>query len=128
MEFLVQQLTFPFKEKEPDIQGADLETLDRIAEAVEISRLQSKGVLLPAKSIDAATAKRLLTRFVHTWQDKVVDGARVWLRRARYVAKEFAWLAPDRQDLFSPASSNVTCRLLPTLFSLPRQILCHGSN
>ena len=38
------------------------------------------------------------------------------MRRARYVAREYAWLTPDRQDLFSPASSGMTNRLLPSLF------------
>ena len=55
------------------------------------------GIINADTSIDAATAKRLSTRFVHTWREKVVDGARVWLRRARYVAKEFACPTPDRQ-------------------------------
>ena len=53
---------------------------------------------------------------VRAWRDKHIDGQRVWLRRSRYVAREFAWLSPDRQDLFSPASSVITTRLLPTLF------------
>lgn len=46
----------------------------------------------------------------------MISGRRVWLRRARFVARKYAWLTPDRQDLFSPASSSITCRLLPTVF------------
>ena len=53
---------------------------------------------------------------MRAWRDKHIDGERVWLRRSRYVAREFAGLSPDRQDLFSPASSVITARLLPTLF------------
>ena len=53
---------------------------------------------------------------VRTWRDKFVNGIQVWLRRSRYVAREFAWLFPDREDLFSSASSVLTVRLLPTLF------------
>ena len=34
----------------------------------------------------------------------------------RYVAREYAWLSPEREDLFSPASSVLTVRLLPCLF------------
>ena len=30
-------------------------------------------------------------------------------------AREFAWLTPEREDLFSPASSAVVSRLLPYL-------------
>ena len=51
-----------------------------------------------------------------TWRDTVIGGQRCWLRRARYVAREYAWLSPERQDLFSPASSNVTNRLMPSIF------------
>ena len=29
------------------------------------------------------------------------------------MAREFSWLSPDRQDLFSPASSSITNGLLP---------------
>ena len=50
------------------------------------------------------------------WRDKFINGVHVWLRRSRYVAREFGWLSPERQDLFSPASSGLTVRLLPTLF------------
>ena len=76
------------------------------------------GVLLPADGYDykGQTPKRLATRMVRAWREKHIDGERVWLHRSRYVAREFAWLSPDRQDLFSPASSVITTRLLPTLF------------
>ena len=79
------------------------------------------GVLLPTDGYDykGQTPKRLTTRKVRAWRDKHIDGERVWLRRSRYVAREFAWLSRlslDRQDLFSPASSVITTRLLPTLF------------
>lgn len=76
--------------------------------------------------------KHLSTRYVITWRDKVIDGKRCWLRRARYVAREYAWLSPERQDLFSPASSNVTNRLLPNIFlhwkkKYPEKEVCGGA-
>ena len=83
-----------------------------MADQVEISRLKGLGVLLPVSSLPGGELKRLTTRFVRTWRDKVINNERKWLRRSRYVAREFAWLSPDRQDLFSPASSNITNRLL----------------
>ena len=33
----------------------------------------------------------------------------------KIVAREFAWLSPDRQDLLSPPGSVLTVSLLPTL-------------
>ena len=75
------------------------------------------GVLIPSSEFDfkGEKPKMLTTRMVRTWRDKTMNGERVWLRRSRYVAREFAWLSPDRQDLFSPASSVLTVRLLPCL-------------
>ena len=37
------------------------------------------------------------------------------MRRARFVAREFAWLEPDREQLFSPASNQLLLRILPSL-------------
>ena len=48
------------------------------------------------------------------------------VRPSRYVAREFAWLSPDRQDLFSPASSVITTRLLPTLFIKWKDTMCYA--
>ena len=46
----------------------------------------------------------------------MVSGSPVWLRRSRFVAHEFAWLQPDRDALFSPASSSIVARLLPAMY------------
>lgn len=112
---LMQHLIFPFSEQEPVVSAAELEKIDSIAEQVETSRLVRMGVLLPIDSVDLNKAKRLSTRFVITWRSKVLDGKPCWLRRARFVAREYSWLTPERQDLFSPASSS-TVRLLPSLY------------
>ena len=40
----------------------------------------------------------------------------MWLRRARLVAREIAFLDPHREGLFSPASSSIVTRLIPALF------------
>ena len=47
-----------------------------------------------------------------------MDGklTRVWLRRSRFVAREFSWLSDDKQSMFSPASSSISSRILPTVF------------
>ena len=114
----ISKLCFPFSVKEPELSDEALMELDALADRLEISRLRTMGVLIPAEEYDFAgeTPKRLTTRMVRAWRDKFIDGQHVWLRRSRYVAREYAWLSPDRQDLFSPASSVLTVRLLPTLF------------
>ena len=112
MSDMVDRLCRPYGSQEPDVPLDKLSLLDSLADQVKISRLKSLGVLLPVSSLPGAAVKRLTTRFVRTWRDKVVNNERRWLRRSRYVAREFAWLSPDRQDLFSPASSNITNGLL----------------
>ena len=109
---MVDRLCRPYGSQEPDIPSDELAVLDALADQVEIIRLKGLGVLLPVSSLPGGEVKRLTTRFVRTWRDKVINNERKWLRRSRYVAREFAWLSSDRQDLFSPASSNITNRLL----------------
>ena len=126
---VLKLLTVPFTTLEPNLSGEQLLRLDLLADAVEIERLKSMKVLLPVETYDCKgqTPKRLTTRMVRTWRGKHIQGQHVWLRRSRYVAREFAWLSPDRQDLFSPASSVLTVRLLPTLYmkwKLSNYILC----
>ena len=126
---VLKLLTVPFTTLEPNLSGEQLLRLDLLADSVEIERLKRMKVLLPVETYDCKgqTPKRLTTRMVRTWRDKHIQGQHVWLRRSRYVAREFAWLSPDRQDLFSPASSVLTVRLLPTLYmkwKLSNYILC----
>ena len=61
------------------------------------------------------------TRMVRTWREKFVrdkDGKEqpVWIRGSRNVAREYAWLSPEREGLCSPASTSLTSRLLPAVF------------
>ncbi len=112
----IDRLCMPYTSHEPDIPADELANLDALAGQVEISRLKGLGVLLPVSSLPEGDVKRLTTRFVRAWRDKTINNERKWLRRSRYVAREFSWLSPDRQDSFSPASSNITNRLLQFAF------------
>ena len=54
---------------------------------------------------------------MRTWREKHNSkGEPIWLRRSRFVAREFAWLEPERESLFSPASGNIISRIVPTVF------------
>ena len=119
MDANMEKLCKPFSRHEPELDVQELAELDSLADQVEISRLKSMGVLVSVDELqleDGQKPKELSTKFVRTWRDKVVNGKRVWLRRARYVAREFAWLTPEREDLFSPASSSIITRILPYAF------------
>ena len=67
-------------------------------------------------------AKSLSTRFVRTLREKKdKQGNAIWLRRSRLVAREYTWLQPDRDALFSPATSNIASRILPLCFLALRE-------
>ena len=115
---VLKRLGVPHSTFEPELDPSALLQLDVLADELETSGLKAMGVLIPAENYDVAgqTPEKLTTRMVRAWGDKHLDGEHVWLRRSRYVAREYAWLSPERQDLFSPASSVLTVRLLPCLF------------
>ena len=90
MSDIVDSLCRPYSNQEPDVLVDQLSSLDAFADQVEISRIEGLGVLLPVSSLPEGEVKRLTMRFVRTWRDKVINDERKWLRRSRYVAREFA--------------------------------------
>ena len=112
----LKERSFPYSVQEPDVPADELQRLNAIADQFEIQRLTGLEVLqfdnLPEDS------KSLSTRFVRTWRQKKNEaGEAIWLRRSRLlVAREYAWLQPDREALFSPTTSNVASRILPICF------------
>ena len=60
--------------------------------------------------------QNLTTRFVRDWRMKsrADTGEKMWLRRSRLVAREYA--SDVRMDVRSPASGSQTLRLLPVIF------------
>ena len=113
LESMLDKLSRPYSKEEPVMDYEELQELDALADLVEITRLRQQGVLIPPEQVEGEEIKTLSTKFVRSWRQKERKGAKCWLRRSRYVAREFAWLTPDREDLFSPASSAVVSRLLP---------------
>ena len=112
----LQELTFPFSAHEPCLSETELLRLDTIADALELKRLSKMEVLTDASSIPT-DAKVLSTRFVRTWREKLgKDNKPIWLRRSRFVAREFAWMESERDSLFSPASSSIAARVLPAMY------------
>ena len=112
----LKELTYPYGPHEPELDADELCRLDALADQVELRRLQKLSVLQDCSLVDA-NSKVLSTRFVRTWREKHDEtGRAIWLRRSRFVAREFAWLEPERESLFSPASGSIISRVLPTLF------------
>ena len=106
-----------YDESEPWMSAEALADLDDIADQHELDRLQRMQVLLPPESLDGCRqqVKHLSTKRVRSWCEKEdASGNSIWLRRSRYVAREFNWMA-ERSDCFSPASSAIANKLLPIL-------------
>ena len=97
MACILQELTFPYSSKEPDVTAAELTRLDALADQLELKRLERLCVLQDPSTV-SANSKVLSTRFVRTWREKHNSkGEPIWLRRSRFVAREFAWLEPERE-------------------------------
>ena len=109
---------------EPVLSDIALAELDAIADGYELHRLSEIGVLIGIENTDeAVSASRLLsTKFVRTWRVKPHPSGSgdCWMRRSRFVAREFAWLDPEREGLYSPASNHLLVRLLPSIFMSKR--------
>ena len=106
-------------EHEPELSAEELFEVDRQACLFEVVRLGSKSVLVQVAG-PLPGHRTLSTKFVLSWRQKCIEGREVWLRRARLVAREFAFLDPHREGLFSPASSSIVTRIIPELFMQQR--------
>ena len=80
--------------------------------AKELSRLKHYGVYIPVPRSEAR-GKYVTTR----WEEipKHKDGK--WIVRSRFVAREFRWQQPNRDDIFGVTSSSNTSRVLDLLLA-----------
>ena len=73
------------------------------------------GVLQKAEECQEVVSGSLTTRFVYDWRIKdSPDGTKKWMRRSRFVAREFATL--KRSDTYSPATGSHTSNLVPLVY------------
>jgi hypothetical protein len=96
------------------------EWIDRFADYVELKRLCAMDDLSENISIVVADASQLTTKFVYDWRlkdfkDQYGAISKRWLRRSRFVAREFAFLE-KRSDTYAPATSTHILNLLPVLY------------
>ena len=108
-------LKFPWSEIEPSLPPEELSQIDAVAMRFEVDRLL--GIPALERTSHALPGhKHLTTRFVVTRRAKSEGGNSFWLRRARLVARDYAFLRPGRTDLFSPASSALQSKIIPAVF------------
>ena len=80
------------------------------------------GVLQERCKYNGEINGSLTTRFVYDWRLKRFENGsnengipiKKWMRRSRYVAREFA--NSKRDDVYSPATGSHTAHLIPILF------------
>ena len=92
--------------------------VEDLADKVEIGRLLDMGVLKRFADYEGEISGRLTTRFVRDWRQKLYVGdgdSRVrWMRRSRYVAREFA--NEKRDGVFAPTTGAHSNNLLLVSF------------
>ena len=98
----------------PDLGPDELFEVEAKSIETEIKRLVDMGVLVNAEGADLETAEKLSTRFVMDWRWR--DNQ--WQRRARLVARDYAWINPNRTDTFAPAGGQSLLRLIPCIAQL----------
>eukprot|EP00435_Cladocopium_sp_Y103_P003562 s395_g1.t1 len=103
--------------------------IGQLADQVEIARLLDMGVLQKRCEFHGRVERSLTTRFVYDWRLKSfevkcevqddgsakVSSVKRWMRRSRFVAREFA--VTKRDDVYSPATGCHTSNLIPIIFS-----------
>ncbi|CAE7401885.1 unnamed protein product [Symbiodinium natans] len=104
----------------PDLSAEALSRLDEERDAFELNRLIAMGVLVEipeGKELDENMTE-LSSKNVRDWRWR--DNQ--WTRRSRLVAREFRSLAPDLQDLYSPASISSTTKVMTALAATSDQL------
>ena len=113
----------PSSPLEPVVDSVELQSIDEVADQVEIQRLQSMGVIISPEKYTGSLGKELSAKMVRTWRKKTrtvqnelgeTMEVPAWMRRSRMVAREFAFLE-QRDDIYSPSSCSAVTKVLPAL-------------
>ena len=100
------------EEKPPDLDLISLAEVEAETVKTEVTRLVEMGVLRPAgpdNKPDELTT--LSTKMVFDWRWR----QDTWKRRARLVARDYAWCDPFRTDVYAPAGAQSMTRIVPLI-------------
>ena len=103
-----------FPDQPPDLSPDELFEVEAQSIKKELTRLVEMGVLQNADGVDLADVETLSTRFVMDWRWREDE----WQRRARLVARDYAWVDPNRTDTFAPAGGQSLLRVIPAIAQL----------
>ena len=110
-EILDEAARREFEAGPPELSEEDLAALDARMDQVEYNRLLEMDVLRPVNLKDVGGMTRLSCKHVRDWRYR--QGG--WQRRSRLVAREFRFLEPGMEGLYSPASVGTVQRLFAAL-------------
>ena len=100
-----------FEAGPPQLCEQDLEELDARMDQVEYDRLLKMNVLRPIDLKSVGGMTRLSCKHVRDWRYR--QGG--WQRRSRLVAREYRFLEPGMEGVYSPASVATIQRLFASL-------------
>ena len=106
--------TLSFPSEPPDLTPEELEEVEELAELTEVERLIEMTVLKQPEGEQLANLEKiplLTTKMVKDWRFREM----VWQRRARLVARDYAWQDPNRTDVYAPAGGMSLLRLIPAV-------------
>ena len=108
-----QDLEFP--DKPPELSPDEIFEVEAQAAEKEVMRLIEMGVLVkPREGQILEDIDTLTTKMVLNWRKREGE----WTRRARLVARDYAWIDPNRTDVFAPAGGQSLIRIIPALAQL----------
>ena len=108
-----QDLEFP--DKPPELSPDEMFEVEAQAAEKEVMRLIDMGVLVKSREGQSLeNVNTLTTKMVLDWRKREGE----WTRRARLVARDYAWIDPNRTDVFAPAGGQSLIRIIPALAQL----------
>ena len=101
-------------EQPPELDEEELERRDEAADQEELERLLSMGAYVDIDVETAKTIETLSTKFVRDWRQRPAGHPNegCWFRRSRLVSREFKFMGPRRQDVYSAALPTQVSKVL----------------
>ena len=97
----------------PQLCPEELEELEKEADETELNRLLKMEVLIPADPNNLDGYRFLTTKSVYDWRWRMLEetGKFGWKRRSRLVGRDYKFMSPEMENLFSSTSNAVGTKL-----------------
>ena len=101
----------------PQLCPEELQELEKEADETELNRLLEMEVLIPADPNNLDGYRFLTTKSVYDWRWRMLEetGKFGWKRRFRLVGRDYKFMNPEMENLFSPTSNAIGTKLWAAL-------------